>query len=445
MLSFCSLARAQYPEGEALFKRGDYAKAEAYYQSQLRQNPSNMTLRYRTGKCQLLQKHYEQAINTLEPLKKRSNTPKELYVMLGEAYFGCYRFAESVESYETYRSKGGEQDVTVPLRRSRQAVHMLESVDDIVVIDSTVVELDKILSVYRLAKEIGTLTKEPKDSVGLLTGCISGRNDHKIFAKNCDSTISLFESYGLLDGTWSTPTPLTGAVNTKDNQNFPFIHPDGVTLYFASDDPSGMGGYDIFRANNNGNGFLEPHNLGFPYNSTANDYLMVVDEYTGIGWFATDRRQPKGKVMVYTFVPNAVRVNVEGTEQERITRAQMKGYAVTEKTIETSSNSEETASISGEGFVIKDGLAYHSIQQFQSENAKQHFAQYQVAQQAMAQAESQLADLRKAYGTADEAQRKTIANQISILEQQLLSLRTTMKQEAKLTRNCEIEWLNTHQ
>lgn len=434
---------AQFPEGEALFKRGEYAKAEAYYQKQLKQNPSSMTLRYRTGKCQLLQKHYAEAVATLEPLKSRSNSPKELYILLGEAYFGCYRFDESVESFETYRNKNGEEDVTSALRRSRMASDMLKSVDDIVVVDSVVVDLEKILSIYHLSKDIGALYASGEGKT-FLTGCQTGRNDRRVFAVDCDSTISLYESFGLLDGSWSSPTPLSGSVNSMNNQNFPFVYPDGVTLYFASDDPSGMGGYDIYRANSNGNGYLEPRNVGFPYNSTANDYLMVVDEYTGIGWFATDRRQPSGKVMVYTFIPNTIRKNFEGTSAESILRAQMIGYEVSDKKPQYEKETETAGGDKkSEPFVINNQLTYYSANDFKSDDARNHYSQYVIVKQLLAQLEIQLASLRADFSKSFDEEKKKISDKIVSLEQQQITLRAALKKEQKLARNLEIAWLES--
>ena len=46
----------------------------------------------------------------------------------------------------------------------------------------------------------------------------------------------------------------------------------------------------------------EPENVGFPFNSPANDYMMVIDDLHNRGWFATDRNQPAGKVVIYEFL-----------------------------------------------------------------------------------------------------------------------------------------------
>src|SRR5690606_32904291 len=48
------------------------------------------------------------------------------------------------------------------------------------------------------------------------------------------------------NGNWSQPVNLGPSVNTKDNEDAPFIHPDQKTLFFTSDGHSTMGGRDIF-------------------------------------------------------------------------------------------------------------------------------------------------------------------------------------------------------
>ena len=50
--------------------------------------------------------------------------------------------------------------------------------------------------------------------------------------------------------------------------------------------------------------FYIPDNYGLPYNSTANDYFLAIDERNNLGWLISDRYQPEDKVCIYIFVPN---------------------------------------------------------------------------------------------------------------------------------------------
>lgn len=44
-----------------------------------------------------------------------------------------------------------------------------------------------------------------------------------------------------------------------------------------------------------------------PFNSTANEYLLAIDDYDTLGWLVTDRNQPADSVCIYTFEPTSIR------------------------------------------------------------------------------------------------------------------------------------------
>ena len=75
----------------------------------------------------------------------------------------------------------------------------------------------------------------------------------------------------------------------------------------------GFGNYDLYatRYDSDSKRFYQAENMGFPYNSYANDYMLVIDEAARLGWFASDRYQPQGKVCIYTFIPNESRQTID--------------------------------------------------------------------------------------------------------------------------------------
>lgn len=84
-------------------------------------------------------------------------------------------------------------------------------------------------------------------------------------------------------GRWGTAQNLGETINTEFEEETPFISEDGKTLYFASEAHNSMGGYDIFKSVNDGQGnWSEPQNLGYPINSTSDDlfYLPIGDGST---------------------------------------------------------------------------------------------------------------------------------------------------------------------
>lgn len=69
------------------------------------------------------------------------------------------------------------------------------------------------------------------------------------------------------NGSWSKPKNLGKIVNTELDEKFVFIHPNGKTLFFASDGHQTMGSYDIFRSEFVNGQWSIPVNLGYPINT----------------------------------------------------------------------------------------------------------------------------------------------------------------------------------
>lgn len=135
-------------------------------------------------------------------------------------------------------------------------------------------------------------------------------------AAPADSTsAALYEGFRLNDGTWSEPRPI---FPEGTDASFPFMMSDGCTFYFGSRSEEGLGGYDIFRSNrdNEDGSFQNPVNMGMPYNSPANDYMLAIDDQTGYGWWATDRNaiyDDNGDKLltIYLFIPSEIRRNYD--------------------------------------------------------------------------------------------------------------------------------------
>ena len=70
---------------------------------------------------------------------------------------------------------------------------------------------------------------------------------------------------------WGQATPLPAPINTIGRETTPFITGDGRFLFFSSDGMEGMGGFDIYVAENKGDSWGTPVNLGIMFNSVNND------------------------------------------------------------------------------------------------------------------------------------------------------------------------------
>ncbi len=90
----------------------------------------------------------------------------------------------------------------------------------------------------------------------------------------------IYVCYKDAKGRWGPPKNLGPKINTPWDEDAPYVSPDGKRLYFASNGPHSMGGFDIFVSYRLPDGtWSEPQNLGAPLNSPSHDiYLYFYDE-----------------------------------------------------------------------------------------------------------------------------------------------------------------------
>ena len=102
------------------------------------------------------------------------------------------------------------------------------------------------------------------------------------------------------DSTYGEPENLGANVNSYSREMFPYMAHDN-TLYFASNKPNGVGGFDIYKSMMNGDGTFEKAEiLSKPINSKESDIRFVIDE-NGSGYVASKRKGGKGDDDIYYF------------------------------------------------------------------------------------------------------------------------------------------------
>lgn len=109
-------------------------------------------------------------------------------------------------------------------------------------------------------------------------------------------------------GLWTAPMVLDSTINTPEDDQAPFFHPDNQTLYFMSKGHLGLGGFDLFKSQKDRFGnWSPPQNLGYPINSKANEGALFVSLDGSRGYYDTDI---SGKADLYTFeMPSSTRPN----------------------------------------------------------------------------------------------------------------------------------------
>lgn len=103
-------------------------------------------------------------------------------------------------------------------------------------------------------------------------------------------------------GEWTLPENLGTPINTPSDEKSPFLHPDGVTLYFSSDGHPGLGGFDIFYSKLQPHSkWSEPVNLGYPINTAGDENSLIVSASGRYAYFASDRLGGYGGMDLYMF------------------------------------------------------------------------------------------------------------------------------------------------
>ncbi|WP_443947495.1 OmpA family protein [Pedobacter sp. AW1-32] len=111
------------------------------------------------------------------------------------------------------------------------------------------------------------------------------------------------------DGKWGAANNLGPEINTANDENTPFLHVDGKTLYFSSDGWPGFGGKDIFFSKLDTNGkWQKPTNIGYPINTFEDENGLIVSADGNFGFFSSDMSGGYGGKDIYSFgIPNTAK------------------------------------------------------------------------------------------------------------------------------------------
>ncbi|KGI21362.1 hypothetical protein [Hoylesella timonensis] len=324
---------------------------------------------------------------------------------------------------------------------------MLSGTAKVLFVDSMVVDKNNFFSKIPLSSDAGTL--EFIDKRFTYTNELK---NHRIYADG-DSIhgFHLF-STDYLGDSWSQPKQLKELDEEVKDAQFPFLLSDGVTLFFSAKGDKSIGGYDIFMTlfNEESRTYYKPENYGLPFNSTANDYLLAIDDVHSLGWLVSDRYQPKGKVCIYTFVPTMPRQNFTA---ENITDKQLEAYAKLTSIQETwkfgnreaalqrlkllTNERQRTTEKQEFYFTINDRTVYQSINDFRSEKTKKLYQQLLELKKQLSANEETLSQLRSQYQLSNMSGKLQMCPNLLKAEKAIQSQRIEIMNFAKQLRNEE--------
>ena len=112
-------------------------------------------------------------------------------------------------------------------------------------------------------------------------------------------------------GKYGAPVNLGSTINTPGDEMFPYMRENGV-LYFSSNGHPGMGGLDIFYANELEEGVWGVHNMMTPINSNNDDFGITFIAGKEKGLFSSNRGEKKGYDKIYEFELPAIEFLIDG-------------------------------------------------------------------------------------------------------------------------------------
>lgn len=402
----------------------------------------------------------------LEEIYDEGDKSASLY--LGRLAFMNYDFPEAARWYGVYRKEvksGGDDTLKEYERQLQNAQKMTERVQRIVILDSISVPRDQLIATYRLPKSAGRFLSSSQ--VTDITGYnlrdmgpgFSNETGESVMWSLPDSLgyHRIVESIQLIDGSWSEPIWSSAILNGSEdaegvvahNAVWPFLLDDGLTLYYSSDNEGSIGGYDLFLATRDSatGDYFKPINMGMPFNSPFDDYMLAIDELNGVGWWATDRNMIPDKATIYVYELPEGRENVP-EDEDMINAAKIANYRETwpeERLGDITRLHNVIRELDPNPFREPDfnlpvpgGRHYHFWSDFHKPKAAEAMKKYLETNSRLSEMENDLRLLRYDYskGKRDEA---TIGK-IRKLEEETEQLRATLSRQ--LSDVYKLEFVN---
>lgn len=323
------------------------------------------------------------------------------------------------------------------MARQENYERKLQVTERVTFIDSMLLKKEEVMDMLYLGNENGSVASyakffnvKEKDTLDC-TLFRSQLGDKIIYAQPDTAAVLHLYASEMIGQKWCEPVLLPGLEDTVSH-NYPFMLADGTTLYYASKSEEGLGGYDIYmtRWDSDTQRFFKPENIGMPFNSAANDYLYLVDEFNQLGWFVTDRGQGGDTVCVYCFIPNETRriydtstmgrdtlvalANINSirdtwTDQERVKDALNRLDILRTKSKKSAQSQFH--------FIVNDRITYTNLSQFRNEESRKLAKKWLKLVDERNKASEQLEELRKQYSVSRPEKKAELAASILALEQ----------------------------
>ena len=309
---------SQLKEANLLFEEGNYSEAYPLFTQllSLRRGDPDITFKYGATLLYGSEKKAE-AIPYLEKASLKSGMDVRVFYFLGRAYHLNYEFDKAINAFEKFSSKADERqkekyDVVLSLQQCENGKELLSQIKDVIVLDRIDVEAIDFFRYYDLENLDGKILLAPEEFQSaedkkrghrpiIYTAPLSNIVYYSSYGKKGDQGLDIYYATRKGDGSWSEGVLLPAPINTKYNEDYPFMHSNGKVLYFSSEGHNSMGGFDVFRSRIDAftGSYTTPENLDFAINTPDNDILYIADSLNQNAFFASGRASKQDRMSVY--------------------------------------------------------------------------------------------------------------------------------------------------
>lgn len=375
-----------------------------------------------------------------------------LFLML---LFVCLSSQAQVKKRQA-RLKAAEVKVEKPAPADLLYEDMLSSTAKILVIDSIIADKKDFLNSISLNKESGIVSiydrVVDKEGNPVSYAFINEFGNKMFFSLPGKDGSSQLYSADKLNGQWQNQKLIADFGSEFEDINHPFMMSDGVTLYFSAKSKNGLGGHDIYVTMYDADSarFYKPENIGLPYNSKANDYYYIIDEFNSLGWLVTDRNQPKDKVCIYIFVPSSSRdvydertvgknklKSLAGISSIKDTWTDPNALKAAREQLDKVLKLKKDTEGNSINFFINDNTVYTKTDDFKSAATKERFSRLCVMKKSISDIEAKLDAYRRTYSSGNARLKKELSGDILSMEKKLETLKASVHELEKEIRNAE--------
>ncbi len=299
------------------FDEQRYRDALEMYSSLVANYPKDANYNYRYGACLIYaDEDKSKGMSYLKYASTRPDVEPEAFYFLGKGHHLNYNFKLAIKFYERYKStvKGKPNpafDVDGHIQQAKNGQTLLKKITDIIVLEKKKLNEADYFKVYDLSDFGGKILLKPDEfksgyekKNNIESVVYLPENVSRLFFSRVDGEEGTGRDLYYADKTdkgWSSPKSLGKTVNTDLDEDYPFMHPDGQTLFFSSKGHNSLGGFDVFKTiydSVNGT-WSKPTNMDFAINTPDDDFLFITDGAKETAFFSSKRSSKQGEVHVY--------------------------------------------------------------------------------------------------------------------------------------------------